>query len=415
MRIEVINTGTELLLGQTLNTHVHWLGGELLKLGLFIQRQVCVPDGPEIRRVLVEAFSRSDVVLVTGGLGPTSDDVTREITAELLALPLEESAAALTAITTYLARRHREMNAHSRRQAMVPRGARALVNACGTAPGLYFPPLANAVQGIAMTPHLFLLPGPPRELHPMFNAEVAPRLAKWHRQPVPKLKNFALCGVGEAEVSAAVEPSLRQAGLAEFGYCVRPGEVIVRCVGDEQALEQCGEIIRTAFPVQFFSDGHEPMEVVVVRLLGERNEMVATAESCTGGLLAHRLTNVPGASAVFATGFVTYANSAKENMLGVPTALLRSRGAVSKEVAQAMAEGALARSGAPHALAVTGIAGPTGGSVKKPVGTVFVALASATRSTIAVHERFPFEREVFKSLATQTALDVLRRRLLGFL
>jgi competence/damage-inducible protein CinA-like protein len=413
MRIEVINTGTELLLGQTLNTHAHWLGGELFKRGLFIQRQTCVPDGEEIRSVLCEAIPRCDVLLVTGGLGPTSDDITREITADLLGRPLEENAAALDQITRYLARRHRELNSHTRRQAMVPRGARVLPNDFGTAPGLYFPPAENAIAGVERSPHIFLLPGPPRELYPMYRTHVDPVLAALQSAPPPRLRNFTLFGVGEAEVSETLESALRGSGISDLGYCVKPGEVIVRCIGDEAALERCAALIRATFPEKLFTESEELMEAVVVRLLHERSQWVATAESCTGGLLADRLTNVPGASSVFGWGFVSYANAAKEQLLSVPAGLLAAQGAVSELVARSMAEGALRASGADHALAVTGIAGPDGGTAEKPVGLVFIALASQPSPTVVVQEMFPFERQMFKVMTTQTALDLLRRRLLG--
>jgi len=420
MRIDLINTGTELLIGQTLNTHSHWLGGELFNLGLRIQRQMGIPDGDEIRLALLESIPRSDVILVTGGLGPTSDDITREVTAELLGAPLEQDESVLAHIQAYLARRNRELNANSYRQAQVPRGARVLANAFGTAPGLHFPAQPGTAAGAPGTPHIFLLPGPPRELRPMWTDQVLPVLRGLMPAPAPKLRNFKLFGLGEAQVAETLEAALMATGIIELGYCVRPGEVIVRTIGAPAALDACGRLVRNAFPERLFSDTDELMEEVVVSRLRGAAQTVATAESCTGGLIAHRLTNVPGASTVFGWGFVTYANEAKRNVLGVPAAWIETHGAVSEPVARAMAEGALRVSGADHALAVTGIAGPDGGTPEKPVGTVWIALTSRSPglhgepATLALREHFPFEREMFKTMTSQTALDLLRRRLSGF-
>jgi nicotinamide-nucleotide amidase len=423
MRIDLINTGTELLLGQTLNTHAHWLGSELFQLGLRIQRQTAIPDGEEIRLALLESIPRSDVIVVTGGLGPTSDDITREITSDLLGLPLAQDASVLEHIRAYLARRHRELNANSYRQAEVPCGAEVLVNAFGTAPGLYIPPQSGVIPGVARTPHLFLLPGPPRELKPMWRDQVIPKLRTMMAGEPPQLRNFKLFGLGEAQVAETLEAPMLATGIVEIGYCVRPGEVILRAIGAPAALDACGDLVRGAFGERLFSETDELMEEVVVRQLTKLRQTVATAESCTGGLIAHRLTNVPGASNVFGWGFVTYANAAKEQALGVPAALLEAHGAVSEPVARAMAEGALRSSGADHALAVTGIAGPGGGTPEKPVGTVWIALASRAATGVpdpgvarsaVVREHFPFERDMFKVMTSQTALDLLRRRLAGY-
>ena len=203
MRIDLLNTGTELLLGQTLNSHAHWLGGEFFQLGLRIQRQVCIPDGDEIRLALLESIPRSDVIVVTGGLGPTSDDITREITAELLGMPLEQDGRVLEHIRAYLARRQRELNVNSYRQAQVPCGARVLANRFGTAPGLYFPPQSGVVDGVAQTPHIFLLPGPPRELKPMWTDEVLPVLRGLLTVEPPLLRNFKLFA-GGGDVGRAI-------------------------------------------------------------------------------------------------------------------------------------------------------------------------------------------------------------------
>lgn len=411
MRLELINTGTELLLGSTVNTHLSWLGQELLPLGLRIGRQVCIPDGDVIREALRETAGRADVVLVTGGLGPTSDDITREVTAEWLGLPLEEDAGVKAWITAYMAERGRPLSEAARRQAMVPRGAEVLANPAGTAPGLYVPPMA--VPGTGMkSPHLFLLPGPPRELKPMVRDQVLPRLAAMVG-PALGMRNFHLAGLGETQVAEAVEETLTSMGIPEIGYCARAGEVIVRVFGTPEQLAAAETLMAGTFPAQFFSSKDEELEQVVVGLLAKLGQWVSVSESCTGGLVAHRLTNVPGASAVVDRTFVTYANRAKSEVLGVPAELIAAYGAVSRETAAAMAIGCLAASGADHALALTGIAGPGGGTEAKPVGTVFVALASKGGGEPVVGQHlFRVERETFKRMASQAALDLLRRRLI---
>ncbi len=411
MRLELINTGTELLLGSTVNTHLSWLGQELLPLGLRIGRQVCIPDGDVIREALRETAGRADVVLVTGGLGPTSDDITREVTAEWLGLPLEEDAGVKAWITAYMAERGRPLSEAARRQAMVPRGAEVLANPAGTAPGLYVPPMA--VPGTEMkSPHLFLLPGPPRELKPMVRDQVLPRLAAMVG-PALGMRNFHLAGLGETQVAEAVEETLTGMGIPEIGYCARAGEVIVRVFGTPEQLAAAETLMAGTFPAQFFSSKDEELEEVVVKLMAKLGVWVSVAESCTGGLVAHRLTNVPGASAVVDRTFVTYANRAKSEVLGVPEELIAAYGAVSRETAAAMAAGCLAGGGAEQALALTGIAGPGGGTEAKPVGTVFVALASkGGGEPVVVQHLFRVERETFKRLASQAALDLLRRRLI---
>ena len=413
MRLELINTGTELLLGSTINTHLSWLGENLFPLGLRIARQLAIPDGTIIKDALLETVGRADIVIVTGGLGPTSDDITRELTAELLGLPLHEDAQVLAHIQAYLASRKREMNPHTHRQVMVPDGATVLHNKFGTAPGLYFAPRAVVAAGGAMSPHIILLPGPPRELKPMFTDQVVPILKSITGATTARsMGNFKLSGLGETQVSTTVEEPLLSLGDIELGYCARPGEVIVRVIGTREQLAAAETIIAAAFPENYFTAEDVPIEHVVVDILSRMGQTISLAESCTGGCVAHRLTNVPGASSVLNRAFVTYANDAKTDLLGVPSALLAAHGAVSREVAAAMATGCLTASKADHALALTGIAGPGGGSAEKPVGTVFIALASKARPEPVVEQHvFRMEREGFKNMAAQTALDLLRRRL----
>ncbi|MEI7909723.1 MAG: competence/damage-inducible protein A [Verrucomicrobiota bacterium] len=406
MRIEIINTGTELLLGQTLNTHGAWLGAELFKLGLRVARQTCVPDGVAIRDELLSALGRADVIIVSGGLGPTSDDLTREITAEVLGLELLQDAAALVSLEAFFALRGRPMASDNLKQVLIPRGAVVLPNANGTAPGVYVPPqLAGPAQAA-----IFLLPGPPRELYPMFKGEVAPRLQALSGVATPPdLIELKFTGIGESDFHQTLDARLAAIPNLEFGYCARIGEVDLRLIGSAAALHQARALAVERFGPLLVSDDGSSLEQTVVRLLTERRWTLATAESCTGGLIANRITDVAGASAVFTHGFVTYANAAKCGLLGVAPEALAAHGAVSEAVVRQMAEGALAVSGADFAVAVTGIAGPAGGSPDKPVGTAWIAVAQRDRATRAFSVFQPRNRADFKQGVSQAALDALRR------
>ncbi len=410
LNVELLNTGSELLLGDVINTHLTGIATQLLPLGLRISRQTTVPDGPAIRDAIIECAARCDVLLVTGGLGPTTDDITREVTAELLGMTLHEDPQVVDAIRQRLAKRGYEFRPRMRRQAMVPAGAQVLPNPNGTAPGLYFPPKESAWRN---TPHIFLLPGPPRELFPMFEASVLPTLREIVGDPMIRERRlYHVVGLGESAVEEMVGLELSQRGDLEVGYCARPNEVDFRLIAHPSVLEEVEPLVLGTLGKFLVSKRGERIETWVVQELIRRNLTVSTAESCTGGLVAHRITNVSGSSQVFHQGFVTYANEAKCAALGVDPALIEAHGAVSAPVAQAMAEGALLKSGSDFAVALTGVAGPTGGSEDKPVGTVFVGLASKLHPTHVVKEFFPSDRETFKQLASQKALDLLRLALL---
>ena len=412
MRIEILNTGTELLLGNTLNTHGAWIGRELFKLGLRAARQTTVPDGDAIREALTEAIGRADALIVTGGLGPTSDDLTREITAEVLNLELIPDADARRSLEAFFAVRGRPMAQANLKQVLTLPGAEVLPNPNGTAPGVYVPPGLDGRSNGA----IFLLPGPPRELHPMFHAEVVPRLrrlaAARHLAAVPDVLELKFSGIGESDFHQGIDAGLAAIPGLEYGYCAHIGEVDLRLIGTAAALSQGRALALERFAPFLVSADGSSLEQTVVRLLGERGLTLATAESCTGGLIADRITDVPGASAVFTHGFVTYANQAKCDMLGVAARDLASHGAVSEAVARQMAEGALAGSGADLAVAVTGIAGPTGGSPEKPVGTAWIAVAQRGRPTHAFRVFQPRNRHDFKLGVSQSALDAVRKRLL---
>jgi nicotinamide-nucleotide amidase len=378
----------------------------LFKLGLRVGRQVTVPDGDAIRESLSEAVGRADVVIVTGGLGPTSDDLTREITAEVLGLELILDEAGLRSLEAFFAARGRPMVEANRKQAMSPVGADILPNPNGTAPGVYVPPRLNGRGNCAV----FLLPGPPRELYPMFKAEVVPRLRALSGIDAPPLAlELKFTGIGESDFHDGIDDQLAAMAGLEYGYCARIGEVDLRLIGDAETIARGRELAIGAFSRQLVSDDGASLEQVVLRNLEARGWKLAVAESCTGGLICSRLTDVAGASAVLTHGFVTYANEAKVEMLGVSEEALAEHGAVSETVAREMAEGALRVSGAQVAVAVTGIAGPGGGSEEKPVGTAWIGLAMEGVETIAVKIYQPRNRKDFKLAVSQAALDLVRR------
>ncbi len=404
-RVEVINTGTELLFGSVINRHLSYLGQQLFSLGFRIQRQSTVPDGDAIRDAILEASTRCDLILVTGGLGPTNDDVTREVVAELTERPLYYDDTIFQKIKERFEKRAIRLTEHIIRQAYVPQGATVLPNDWGTAPGLYLP-----AQG--RFSHLFLFPGPPRELYPMFKNYASPILRNLAGTRDLHARVFLVAGLGESYVEDMVGKELEAIPGLEIGYCARMGEVDLRIIGSRNAVEQGEQVIRVKLGSHIVTTEEKELEEVVVELLTQKKATLAVAESCTGGLLADRITDVPGSSAVFLEGNVTYSNEAKSRILGVPEELFRSVGAVSEEVAKAMAEGARTRAGTTFALSITGIAGPDGGTAEKPVGTAYVGLASPDQPTQITKIFFPTDRKTFKRLCSQRALDMLRLRLL---
>lgn len=420
MHIELINTGSELLLGRVLNTHQFWMCRQLADLGYEVARQICVADdGPSIQQAVRESLERSDVVLTTGGLGPTSDDITRELIAQLLNRPLAEDAAALARIKAYFHERNRPMPPGTEIQALVPAEAQVLLNRNGTAPGLAISVKPNPFHPDKIASWLILLPGPPRELRPMFTEFVVPLLLKeFPRNEAFVCRTLRTTGLGESMVERKIAGPLKQAvavGL-EIGYCARVGEVDVRLVarGKNAAdvVKQSEEVVRRLLGPLIYGADEATLESTIVELLTARKKTLALAESCTGGLIANRLTNVPGASIILDSGIISYSNSAKENLLGVSAETLAMHGAVSAEVAREMAEGARNQRGTDYGLSVTGIAGPGGGTEQKPVGTVFMAVSS--KEGTQVEQRFnPFDRETFKFVTSQQALDLLRRTVRG--
>lgn len=409
MKAVLLNTGTELLAGDVHDTHLAFIAREIFSLGLRIEERRTVGDGPAIGETLRELFSRAEIIFVTGGLGPTSDDITRDVVAKLLGLELHENAELLASLKKRLKARRIKWVSSIARQTQVPEGAQILPNENGSASGLYLKARTNPQ---IRSPHIFLLPGPPRELQPMFRESVMSILRSIVKGP-PRFERrfYKIACMGESLIEEAIGKKILAIPGIELGYCARPGEVDVRIIGERGALDQADQIIRAELGDSIFTAGDESLEQVLVAFLAKRKGTLAVAESCTGGLLANRITNVPGASVVLLAGYICYANEAKIDILGIDPKLIEEHGAVSEPVARVMAEGARKRAGSTYALATTGVAGPSGGSDEKPVGTVYVALASETETKI---EKlfFPSDRETFKQLVAQAAFEMLRRKLI---
>ena len=424
MNVEIINTGSELLLGRILNTHQQWLCAQISELGLIVQRQTAVADsGPAIVEAVREALNRADIVITTGGLGPTSDDLTREYIAQLLGKKLLLDRTVLASIDKYFEQRKRCAPERTKVQALVPEGAIVLANDNGTAPGLAIEindeerkPTVENGGSAQQSKWLIMLPGPPRELRPMFTQQVVPLVQKSFSLPPYVCRILKTTGLGESLVEEKIAVPLQNcvsSGL-DLGYCARVGEVEVRLAAHgANAAKLVGEaesITRQLLGGCIFCDATETLESVVVQLLTKSKQTLALAESCTGGHIANRITNVPGASTVLMAGLVTYSNDSKQRLLGVRSETLDTFGAVSEQTVREMAEGARTRNKTDFAISVSGIAGPTGETPDKPLGTVFIALATADE-TIVEHHVNRYDRETFKFITAQQALDLLRRRI----
>ena len=418
MEIEIINTGSEIMLGRILNTHQQWLCSQLANHGYVVTRQTAIADhGAQIQNAIRESLGRADLIITTGGLGPTSDDITRDLIAELLGRKLTLDAAVLHRLEAFFAQRKRTMPEKTKVQAMVPEGAQVLQNANGTAPGLVIEVNPNPFRKMGKPTLLVMLPGPPRELIPMFRDQVIPLVLQDFPNPGGFVcRTLKTTGLGESFVEERISGLLSHLApeKVELGYCARVGEVDVRLVarGPDAAIHVASaeQIIRECLALHVFGVEEDILEATLVGLLAERHETLALAESCTGGFISHRITNVPGSSAVFRNGLVTYSNESKQRLLGVRAETLAQHGAVSEAAAREMAEGVRQRSKADYGLAVTGIAGPGGGSNEKPFGTVFIALATPEK-TVVQHHLFQYDRETFKFVVSQQALDLVRREM----
>ena len=413
MKAEILTIGDEILRGEIVDTNKAFLAERLLLLDVEPRFQSTVADDPaDITDAFRRAAGRVDVVLVSGGLGPTRDDLTIEVLAGAFGRKLALHQASLEALRGFFRALGREMSPNNEKQAWLPEGAEALPNPIGTAPGCFL-----EERGVLF----FCLPGVPRELRRMMDEQVAPRIAARRTGgSVVRARLLRTFGLGESALDHALsEVAPGWGGSVVLGFrtafpdnFVRPVVRASDVATAEATLERVCREIRERLGPLVYAEGDETLEQVVGRLLSERGRTVATAESCSGGLLAERITSVPGASGYFLGGVVAYADAAKAALLGVPEALLRQHGAVSDAVARAMAEGARARFGADLGVATTGISGPGGGTSEKPVGLVHVALAHPG-GTHAERFVFPLDRARHRALVTQLGLDWVRRWLLG--
>ena len=412
-RAEIIAAGSELLTPHRLDTNSLYLTGRLNELGVVLGGKCVVGDD---RRAMADVFrqalARADLVIVTGGLGPTADDVTRDAVSDVLGRTLEANEEILAAIRQRFERRGLKMPDVNRRQALVPSGAGVLANAFGTAPGL----LLESDERMVV-----LLPGPPRELRPMFETHVEPRIAERTGGRRVRRRVLKITGRSESQVEELAFPVYSTFGTTdapvETTILAAPGQIelhVSAAGSDARALTETlddavARLAATIGTAVFSTDGRS-LEAVVGTLLKARGLRIAAAESCTGGGLLSRLTDVPGSSAWVLGGVIAYANEVKVEQLGVPAALIAAHGAVSEPVAQAMADGVRERLRADVGVAITGIAGPDGGSPEKPVGTVVIA---TTGPTAAVRTfLFPGDREAIRRFATTAALEMLRQGLL---
>lgn len=410
MRAELISVGTELLLGQIVDTNAAYLAQRLAEVGIDVYYKQTVGDNPtRIEEAVRLALSRADVVVMTGGLGPTEDDLTVATVAGTLGLNLVHDDAVAAHIRQFFETRHRVPPDSVFKQALVPRGARIMPNSRGTAPGVHLEYKGRMIV---------IMPGVPYEMKGMMEDYVLPNLRERTGGVAIRSRVLRITGEGESAVEQRIRDLLHQT-LPTIAPYAKLGEVHLRVTakgapeevdaalarGEAQIRERLGDLV--------YGTDDQTLEAVVGDLLTARRLTIAVAESCTGGLIAERLTNVPGSSAYFLEGVVAYSNAVKQHHLDVDAALLERYGAVSAEVAEAMAAGIRRRSGATVGLSVTGIAGPDGGTPEKPVGLVYLALAAGSG---VEHRRLSFGpeagRQGIRALAAQAALNLVRLHLL---
>ena len=413
MQAVILSVGDELTLGQTIDSNSAWLSARLAEHGVLTAYHKTVPDNqPAIVDAVREAARAAGLVVVTGGLGPTADDLTRQALAEALGVPLRLHPPSLERIEQFFHRINRPMPVTNRIQAMCPEGAEMLDNDCGTAPGL------RARLGGA---EIVVFPGVPREMEPMFNRTVLPALRS-RADRVVLMRTIRTFGAGESAVAEMLGPLMQRDLNPVVGTTVSRGVVSVRVRSEfptagqaARELDATCEEIERRLGALVFGGEHDSLESVVGRRLKAEGRKLACAESCTGGLLAKLLTDVPGSSEYFAGGWVAYSNSLKRSELHVSEATLAMSGAVSEPAAREMAEGALGNAAADYALSLTGVAGPGGGTPDKPVGTVWIGLAWREAGRVqsrAERHQLAGDREMVRERAARAALNLLRLALL---
>ena len=408
MRIELVTVGTELLLGFTVDTNSAWIGRALAAVGVQVVRRTSIADTPDaIRDAVDAALSRTGFVLTTGGLGPTRDDLTKLVIAELLEQPLRFDEAIWAMLSERWAKLGRTLVESNRSQAMVPAGATVLTNHWGSAPGLWL----DSPRGIVV-----MLPGVPSEMTRLMEYEVLPRLAARGDGTVIRSTTVRTSGIGEsvlAERIGALEDELAPLSLAYLpgvaGVDLRVTAWGLPAAEADARLADASARLHAHIGVHAWGDGEDDLATLLLAALRVRGNSLAIAESCTGGLLGGRLTEAPGSSDVFRGGVIAYSNRAKGDLLDVRIALIEAHGAVSREVAEAMAAAVATRFGADTAISITGVAGPGGGSAEKPVGTVWFGLLQGG-VVDSVRMQFPGDRSEVRARATQAALFGLWRR-----
>ncbi|MBI3615217.1 MAG: competence/damage-inducible protein A [Candidatus Omnitrophica bacterium] len=427
MNAEIVAIGTELLLGFVVNSDTPFLGRVLAGVGIGCYTQVTVGDNPErLAEAIRTALNRADLVITCGGLGPTVDDITLETISAVTGRRLTLNRAILKKIRGRFAHLKIRMPNTNVRQAMIPEGAVVFPNEVGTAPGFLLTLSSSRKRGSRRIPAfagmthkrpklLVALPGPPYELMPMVEKHLIPRLRRAVGKTVIASRTLKTTGLTESEVDAKVIDLLSLKGATTVGIYAHPSQVDLRITvkapnasAAERQILRVESKIRRRLGNLIFGADEETLEAAVGEGLKKKRLTLGVAESCTGGLVQHRITEVPGASDYFLGGLVTYANALKKSALGVPTALLQKYGAVSPQVARAMAVGVRQMTGSKLGLAVTGIAGPTGGSKKKPVGLVYIALSHPAGAKV-LRCQFSGDRSIVKFKASQTALDLIRR------
>ena len=411
MIADLICVGTELLMGQVTNTNARFIAECLAPSGIDLYHQSVVGDNPKrLTELIRTALHRADVVILSGGLGPTDDDLTKETAAEALGLSLTFYPGEWARIEAYFAKTGRTPAPNNRKQAMFPRPCRILPNPNGTAPGCIMEKDGKAA---------ILLPGPPRELEPMFRDHAMPYLLErsGHKLYSRELRIF---GIGESDVTYRLDDLMKAQTNPTIAPYAKTGEVTLRITArcgsaaeGEALVLPVIRTIRERLGDAVYSDRGEPLPLVCHNALIARGETLSVAESCTGGLLSSAFVDLPGSSAYFVEGAVTYANEAKMRRLGVSEATLETHGAVSEQCAREMAEGLRARTGTTYALATTGIAGPDGGTPEKPVGTVYVALASE-RGTVVKRLALQGDRTRIRTVTVLHILDIFRRNIFTY-
>jgi nicotinamide-nucleotide amidase len=407
MNAEIIAIGSELLTPYRLDTNSLWLTDELNKIGIRVIHKAVVGDSrDEMRSSFRHALDRADLVVASGGLGPTDDDRTRETVAELLDRKMHLDEAIVREIQERFRRFARTMPEINKRQAMVPEGATVLPNPRGTAPALWLEADGHIIV---------LLPGVPHELKSIFETEVRPRLVKISGDERLFTRDLRTTGLGESDVETRVRPLYQLYPDTETTILAAPSGTQLHPrtwsrdpAKAEKLLDEITDRMALALGEHLYSTHGEALEEVVARVLTENRATVAVAESCTGGMLAERLTKIPGSSSYFLGGVICYSNELKASLVGVPQSLIEAKGAVSSEVALALADGIRKRTGATLGVGVTGVAGPAGGTPEKPVGLVHIGLADEHGPRERAY-RFPGDRERIRQFASQSALDAVRR------